>query len=145
MIKAKDFLYYICEECNYRFFSGTPVDALVKLNSHMSTELLHYMPTVSTKNALGLSLGVSLTGFSSVVMLDIKDIPLLYNYIRDIQTKYKQPLLFLVGYRTNEELSEYKKLAKGTKSLIIDSSYKEQLKKYKNTLRLAFIQEGFLE
>ena len=78
-------------------------------------------------------------------MLDINDLPLLYNYLKDTQTMYKQPLLLLVGYRTNEELSEYKKLTKGTKSLILDNSYKEQLKKHNNALRLAFIQEGFLE
>lgn len=145
MVKAKDFLLHLCEVCNYRFFSGKSVNALDELKAHMSTDLLHYMPAVSTKNAFGLSLGVSLTGFNSIVILDISDLPLLYNYLKDIQTMYKQPLLLLVGYRTNEELSEYKKLTKGTKSLILDSSYKEQLKKHKNALRLAFIQEGFLE
>lgn len=145
MIKAKELLECLCTDYSYRFFAGKSVKALDKLVANMTKDLLHYTPTVSTKNAVGLSLGVNLTGFNSVVMLEIKDLALIYNYIKDLKVKYEQPLLFLVGYSSEDELLEYKKLINKTKSFVADDTYKNQFSKNKKGVRLVFVQEGILE
>jgi len=69
MVKAKDFLEFLCNELDYRFFSGTSTSGSEALYKHMSPDFMHYMPAATEQIALGLVAGSLIAGFKSVVIL----------------------------------------------------------------------------
>ena len=99
MVKAKEFWSYLCEDLEYRFFSGVACPGLLPLYKGMSSEIMHYVPAANEKIALGLVSGAYLAGFKGCVLMDMR-------FITDIQRllkfnlDYKIPLL-IVGYGNN--------------------------------------------
>ena len=58
-MKASDFWKVICEQENYRFFTGLPSSAFAGLYKSMSSGFMHYIPAVSLDIAVKLILGAS--------------------------------------------------------------------------------------
>ena len=64
------FLKFLCEELDYRFFSGVPCCGFKPIYDCMSSKFMHYVPAVSERVAFGVSVGASVAGIKSVVMVD---------------------------------------------------------------------------
>lgn len=97
MIKAKEFLEYLCNDLGFRFFSGVPCTELIPVYNEMNSKLLHYIPAANETIAVGISSGTWLTEFKSGVFMDSNKIgcilPILYN----INFRLKIPILFVFG------------------------------------------------
>lgn len=104
MMKAKEFLDYLCDNLNYRFFSGVPVEGFKGLFKAMSSDKMHYIPAANENIALALANGVSLLGVNSAIMIEFNKINELVfenNILYDIPiliiafcSKEEQPLDF---------------------------------------------------
>jgi hypothetical protein len=70
MIKVKDFWLYLCNDMDYRLFSGVPCLDLKPLYDNMSSQFLHYVPAVDEYSAFGISSGASVAGVKSGVIMD---------------------------------------------------------------------------
>lgn len=68
MVKAKDFLHYLCEKQNYRSFVGVPCKEMQGFYSHMNSDIMHYVPAINTDIAIGIAAGNLLNDFKSVVI-----------------------------------------------------------------------------
>lgn len=92
MVKAIDFWKYLCNELNYKFFSGVPCSELQHLYSKMSSEFMHYIPAIDIKISIGLSNGATMSGSKSAVLSDIQCI---YKLDLDFNFRNSIPLLFI--------------------------------------------------
>lgn len=94
MVKAKDFWECICNELNYRFFSGIPSEGLDPLYLKMDSKFMHYIPAISTHTAIGMANGAVIAGVKSAVFLDaskINNINIDFNIFNNI------PLLIIAS------------------------------------------------
>jgi len=92
MVKAKDFLYHLCEDLDYRFFSGIPCATTAPLFKHMSADILHYIPAVHDQAAATMVAGTWLSGFKSCAILNVEAINGINWYlIKEV------PILFIVA------------------------------------------------
>lgn len=93
--EAKEFWRYLCEDLGYRFFSGTACKGLKPLYDNMDSRIMHYVPAVNERIALGIASGVALSGDKCGLLIHIK-------YIKDVlhllkfNSEYKVPVLFIV-------------------------------------------------
>ena len=72
MVKAKDFLNYLCKELDYRFFAGVACPGLSPLYKKMDSEFMHYVPAVNERIGLGLVSGAYMAGYKGcLLMLDV--------------------------------------------------------------------------
>ena len=100
MVKAKDFWGYLCVDLEYRFFAGVACPGLLPLYKSMDPEIMHYVPAVNERVALGLVSGVYAGGFKGGLLLDL-------NFMSDIQRflnfnyEYKIPFI-IIGYGDNK-------------------------------------------
>jgi len=92
MVKAKDFWEYICNELDYRFFSGVPVIGFKPLYDNMNKKFMHYVPAVNEQVALSLSAGAYISGFNSAILIDANKINRLN---LDINTFLDAPVLII--------------------------------------------------
>jgi hypothetical protein len=121
MIKAKDFLHFLCEEHDYRFFSGVPDNSFKPIYSAMSGDFMHYIPAVNIDISVGIAVGTLIGGLKSVVLTDNNNFK---RFRRDLI--YATPILFLLPSKESEtgfiscDITEFKKLGN-----ILDKSYKE--------------------
>lgn len=58
----------LCNDLDFRFFSGVPVESLDFLFNSMKKDLLHYVPTVSDTTAVGIVGGMRLSGYKSAII-----------------------------------------------------------------------------
>ena len=72
MVKVKDLFSCLCDDLNYRFFSGVAFKELESLFKFMTPEFLHYVPAINENTAFGLVCGASLAGIKSCLVLDLK-------------------------------------------------------------------------
>ena len=72
MVKAKEFLSCLCEEHNYRFFTGFPCEGLIPIYNAMSSDFMHYIPAVNEQIAVGLANGAFIAGEKSIVLMDAR-------------------------------------------------------------------------
>jgi hypothetical protein len=71
MVKATEFWKYLCEELDYRFFSGVVCPALAPLYDKMDSGLMHYVPAVNERIGLGLVSGAYMAGFNGGLLIDM--------------------------------------------------------------------------
>lgn len=95
MVKAKGFWKYLCEKLDYRLFAGVPCLGLNPLYKTMDKDMLHYMPTVNERIALGLVSGGWLANFKGGVLLSANSLGGLRNEIKFIKD-FNIPILLIV-------------------------------------------------
>lgn len=95
MIKAKDFLHFLCEEQDYRFFVGVPSLDFRPIYKNMNSDFMHYIPAVNIDIAVSLAIGSLLGGFKSVVISDNEN----FDRFRK-ELIYVTPVLFLLPEKT---------------------------------------------
>ncbi len=95
MVKAKDFWEYLCNELDYRFFSGVPCRGLKPLYDKMSSEFMYYVPAVNEKTALGLVNGARLSGVKGAVLMHGDNIVDILNLLLAFNKEYKVPALII--------------------------------------------------
>lgn len=95
MVKAEEFWEYLCNELDYRFFTGVPCEGLKPLYDKMSPDFLHYVPAVNEKVALGMASGASLSGVKSGVLINVNNIYTIYDPLFNFVNEYKIPFLIL--------------------------------------------------
>jgi sulfopyruvate decarboxylase TPP-binding subunit len=98
MVKAKEFWDYLCNELDYRFFSGVPCDGLKPLYDTMNIDFMYYVPAVNENVALGMSSGARLAGTKSAILLNIDNIYTIYNHLFNFNIIYKIPVL-IIAYK----------------------------------------------
>lgn len=70
MIKAKEFWNFLCEEMDYRLFSGVPCLDFKPLYDKMSSKFMHYIPAVNEYSAFGIAIGTAVPGIKAGVLID---------------------------------------------------------------------------
>jgi len=96
MIKAVDFLDYLCNTLGYRFFSGMPCCGLKPLYNSMNSDFMYYIPAVREDIALGLVSGASVSGEKSCILIHYDYLNNILNWINDFNFKHKIPFLVIV-------------------------------------------------
>jgi hypothetical protein len=94
MVKAKDFWSYLCNDLDYRMFSGVVCPGLLPLYKDMTSDLMHYIPAANERIALGIVSGSYVGGFKGGILIDMKfayDITSLLSFNID----HKIPLLVI--------------------------------------------------
>ena len=140
MVKAKDFWNILCEEFNYRFFSGIPSVGLDKIYNKMNSGIMHYIPAASSSIALGLVNGVRVAGIKSALLLSTDDI-LKLDFSFNIDCGV--PVFIISDYNVvNEELSDKFYLTNLSDDLVgcITSIEDKGLGAYRNSI--LFIGDG---
>lgn len=121
MVKAKDFWNILCEDLNYRFFSGVADSELEPLYKAMNADIMHYVPAVNEIAALGIVLGAYLAGYSGGILIDLDFVPDLYRFLL-FNNEYKIPILIIgmekeTNFNTNDlqiiKIKNEKDIAKG--------------------------------
>lgn len=123
MVKAQEFWNFLCEECDYRIFSGVACKGLLSLYKTMSSEFMHYIPAANEKIALGIVSGACMGGFKGGILMDMRfknEIATLLKFNVD----YKIPFL-IIGYGTKDD----KLIYDFPSTYISDDDYKTKIKK----------------
>lgn len=102
-LEVKEFWNYLCEDLGYRFFSGTACEGLKPLYDNMDAGIMHYVPAVNERIALGIADGVALSGDKCAILIHIKHITDLYT-LMEFNYKYKIPIL-IVAYGDKKDVS----------------------------------------
>ena len=96
MIKAKDFLNYVCNNLDYRSFTGYPQKEFISLYNNMDSSFMHYIPTVRNDIAFSLALGTSLCGVKSIVIANGSKFLEDYEKLKNTVFSHKVPFLILL-------------------------------------------------
>lgn len=96
---AKEFWLQLCEEFDYRFFSGIPFLEAEDLYKNMNSDIMHYVPAANEHIAIKLASGAWTSGFKSAVILPGK---LVNKLDLEFNTKFGIPILIIT---TEEGLS----------------------------------------
>jgi len=146
MVKAKEFWDYLCNELDYRFFSGVPCEGLKPLYDTMNIDFMYYVPAVNENVALGMSSGAQLAGTKSAILIDINNIYSLYNSLFNFNNLYEIPVLIIAYKSKNSKINidiPNKEMSK--------TRFKPGLKKFIETMEMEeipgvfVIKEGILE
>ena len=141
MVKAKDFLNFLCRDLNYRFFTGIPKGNFVKLRKKMTTDILNYVPPTNEEAAFGMAYGSRVGGNKSVIMIDNASLIKYFNAVYRFGVDHGISILVL----TDAEIGASK-----TKSIVLTKSYKDKLTKFDLEIEearlpgFAIVKEGFL-
>lgn len=122
MIKIKNFWNYLCNDLNYRFFSGKPCLGFKSLYKTMSPETMHYIPAANSTTAVGLVSGASLSGHKGAVLLDAHGLYDILSIIGKFNIKYQIPFLLLI-YNNGIKIKNTLNLP----IINISKNYKEEL------------------
>ena len=95
MAKAKEFWEYLCGELDYRFFAGVVCNGFKPLYDKMSSEFMHYIPTVNEKVALGIINGARLAGVKGSVLMDGKYLNDIITTLDSFNLEYEVPVLII--------------------------------------------------
>jgi len=96
MVKAKEFWKVLCEDFNYRFFSGVAHSGFKVLYKAMTGDIMHYVPATDEIIALGLVSGAYISGHKGAIIINTKFVPDLYRLI-EFNNKFGIPVL-IIGY-----------------------------------------------
>ena len=128
MVKAKDFLKFLCEELNYRFFTGMPKNDFVKLRKKMTSDILNYIPSVNDESAFGMAYGSRVGGTKSIVMISHDELIKCFNYVRNFSTDYGIPILILT-----DKILDLPKI----KSIVLTDDFQKELTKFDKEIEKA--------
>jgi sulfopyruvate decarboxylase TPP-binding subunit len=141
MVKAKELMDYLCNELEFRFFSGVPCSELQLLYNEMDPNKMHYIPAVTETIAIGIASGVWISNVRSCVMMDSKKINSIKPILDNINIRLEIPVLFIFGGDCKSDYLNMSSLHKNYKKQLDD------ITNYMNTKKLPsgiFIKEGFL-
>ena len=97
-MKGKDFWIKLCNELGYKFFTGVPTTDLKVLYDAMTTDILHYIPTINAQIAVGIASGMIFTGKKAVVLMPSEA----FKVFRPMKNMFiNLPLLFIVENNYN--------------------------------------------
>lgn len=105
-MKAKEFWELLCEELNYRFFTGVPSLELKSIYEKMSSRLMYYVPATRENVALGMASGVALSGISSAVFIDADRAHNLMDWLNSFNLEYKVPILIIVSEHSEDSIAK---------------------------------------
>lgn len=120
MVKAKEFMDYLCNKLEFRFFSGVPCPELQLLYNEMNSNAMHYIPAVTETIAVGIASGVWISNIRSCVIMDSEKIDSIKPILNDINIKMKIPILFILGGNLKSDYFNIVSLHKGYKKQLDD-------------------------
>jgi hypothetical protein len=97
MVKAKDFLHFICVEQEYKLFFGLPDLDFKPVYKAMDANIMHYIPALDINIAVNFAIGNIFGGIKSVVLTDLKN----FNRFEKELIKFA-PVLFLLPEEVKE-------------------------------------------
>jgi len=103
MVTKDRFWEFMCEDLNYRFFSGVVCKGFDDLYKRMPVSKMHYIPAVNERTAIYLCKGVMLAGIKSAVFMGSNSlfrVPEVYEGFLD---DFKQSLLLFVFIERSTE------------------------------------------
>jgi sulfopyruvate decarboxylase TPP-binding subunit len=146
MVKAKDFMEYLCDTLEYRFFSGVVCPALRPLYDYMSPERMHYIPANSEETALNLANGVTFSGFKSCVLIRGSKLFNIINDLIDINIEHKLSVLLIIQDDFSGNMKKVFLDYMGDKVTPINlvKNY-ERIKDLNEGIGIVFVREGTFE
>lgn len=93
---AKEFWKIMCNELNYKLYTGTPLNTFKSLFETMDSEMMHYIPTINETNALGILGGAYLTGMSGGIFMQSKAFDTILAQYKGFNVRFNTPVLFIV-------------------------------------------------
>lgn len=114
MVKAIEFWKFICEEMDYRIFSGVPCLDLKPLYDKMSSKFMHYVPAVDEYTAFGISIGAITSGAKSGVLLDS-------NYL-DVANDW---MIFCAEHKEHILIITNRELEKKVSNIVFNGNYEK--------------------
>jgi sulfopyruvate decarboxylase TPP-binding subunit len=106
-VKAKDFLEYLCENLDFRFFAGVPSKGLNCIYDAMNANIMHYIPAMDEKIAFNLSAGAFVSGYRAAVLIDSENIEELEFYYNKFNLGLTINLLIIVYENTKTKFNRY--------------------------------------
>ncbi len=125
MVKAKEFLEFICNDLEYRFFTGTPCLEFKSIYNNMDSRIMHYIPAVDENSAANIVSGSSITGIKSMIMMPANKIFNIIGLLNFFILKYNIPFLIL-SHGSKDQISLFNKV--GIYSKFIDTDYRKYLR-----------------
>lgn len=98
MVKAREFWNCLCKELDYRFFAGVPCKGLALLYNSMNSKIMHYVPAVNNRVALGLVSGAFLSGAKVGVLIHIDRLHNILDWLISFNLEHKIPPLIIAYY-----------------------------------------------
>jgi len=132
-LEVTEFWRYICEDLGYRFFSGTACGGLKSLYDNMDPMIMHYVPAVNERVALGISTGVAISGDKCGVLMHVKNVKDVLNLLK-FNRSYKLPILFIVYEDEDSRLNSINNMLIDSFYLNFDTLRKDLTKLEKNTI-----------
>jgi len=128
MVKAKDFWEYLCNELDYRVFSGVPCLGFKSLYDNMDSDIMHYIPAIKEDIALGIMSGTAMIGWKTGIFLHVDNVYNILNTLEKFNLVYKVPLIiFIYKDKDNKLLDKFISMNKINKIYLTDE-FKKQLK-----------------
>lgn len=112
-IKIKDFWEIMCKKLGYNLYLGVPVARLKLVFDTMSSDKLHYIPTINETMAVGMASGAYLSGVKGAVIMTAQAFGLLEYNINKFNQLYNIPFLFIVDGDFNPLKLKQFKINKG--------------------------------
>lgn len=151
MVKAKEFWDYLCNELDYRFFTGVPCEGFKPLYDEMNAEFMHYIPAVNARVAMGMVNGARLAGVKSALLIDIDNIYTIYDLLFNFSNIYEIPFL-IIAYQSKDSKVDLNKSGFDIPHrLLAKTRFKPNLKKFVEITEeleapgVIIIKEGILE
>jgi hypothetical protein len=147
MEKAKVFWQFLCNEMEYRGFSGVSCNGLKPLYAKMDSEFLHFIPATNENIALGIVAGMNISGIKSGILMRTSNFCNIVNYLNLLNDKYKIPVLLILF---EDEVIQFKRFTK-VLSMYLDHNYNRKLKKFLEKMEkesvpgILVIREGIIE
>lgn len=97
MVKANDFLKYLCGELDIKLFTGMVCSGLLPIFNKMDGSFMHYIPTIVEKTAYGIACGSYISGVKSAILID-------YTLLNNIDFKFSTDNgipLCIISYTSN--------------------------------------------
>jgi len=150
MVKAEDFWNYLCNELEYRVFSGVPCLGFRPLYDNMNSEIMHYIPAVKENTSLGIMSGAAMSGWKTGIFLHIDCAYHIMYWLEEFNLNYNIPvMIFIYKDKDNKLFDKFISLNKLDKIELTDE-FEKQLKtlnsKMEKTLKpsIIFIGEDIL-
>lgn len=127
MVKAKEFLSFLCEDLGYKYFAGVVCEDLLPLYSSMDPKVMHYVPANNELTSLGLVLGSCMVGNKSVALFSEYGIYDLLRIKDGFCKDYKKDFLAIISTRNIKDLNKKLK-ALGIKVVVLDDDFSKKAK-----------------